>query len=113
MSESELRHQVNGATLPQFQGKNVSIFGEILKSDPSGRSFDIKTSDNMIVSVSVNQPLTEPISGLVEVIGKGQGRNSMVCEKYLQFSDELAATYDAEIDNAAVTFLNSTENVWS
>ncbi|XP_039279463.1 replication protein A 14 kDa subunit isoform X2 [Nilaparvata lugens] len=104
MSESELRHQVNGATLPQFQGKN---------SDPSGRSFDIKTSDNMIVSVSVNQPLTEPISGLVEVIGKGQGRNSMVCEKYLQFSDELAATYDAEIDNAAVTFLNSTENVWS
>ncbi|RZF47048.1 hypothetical protein LSTR_LSTR012306 [Laodelphax striatellus] len=113
MSESTFRQQVNGASLSQFQGKNVSIFGEILKSDPSGRSFDIKTSDNMIVSVSMSQPLTEPVSGLVEVIGVGQGRSSVLCENYLQFSEELASTYDAELDNAAVTFLNSTDNAWS
>ncbi|XP_075237288.1 replication protein A 14 kDa subunit-like [Lycorma delicatula] len=111
-SDSCFRNQINGSMVAQYQGRNVSVIGKVINTNPNGLSFEIRTGDDMIVNVTMQRPLTEPISELIEVKGKCQGRMNILCDSYIMFPSDLAKTFDAAMDNEAVILCNSIANPW-
>ncbi|XP_014285158.1 replication protein A 14 kDa subunit [Halyomorpha halys] len=107
-----MRPLVNGAALHNFIGRPVTLVGNVISVNPKGISFDLKTSDMQIVIVSMRKPLTEPISGLIEVQGIVQGRNSMVCDYYMAYPDTISESYDQELTNKIFTLIHSLPNSW-
>uniref|UniRef100_A0A1B6DMY0 Replication factor A protein 3 n=1 Tax=Clastoptera arizonana TaxID=38151 RepID=A0A1B6DMY0_9HEMI len=108
----DLKPRVNGSLLMKHTGQNVAIIGNVLKTHPNGKAFDIQTSDNHVVTVLLETPLNDIISGLVEVHGKGQGQKQIQCSYYMSFPPELADSYDAEIDNDVITVVHAIPNPW-
>ena len=47
----------------------------------------MKSTDNQIITVILNEPLSENLEGWIEVRGNGQGRNSVICHKILNLDD--------------------------
>lgn len=62
-----LREIVNGDLLAHSMEKNVTVFGKVQSVDPNGKSFEIKTVDNVMVTVNLNVPLDDLLEGYVEV----------------------------------------------
>lgn len=60
----------------------------LLQTHPSGISLEIKTVDNQVVTVKMQQPLHEPVIGLVEFHGTVQGKNTVSSDFYLSFPPE-------------------------
>lgn len=74
--------------------------------NPQGTSFDVKTPDLQVVTINLRKPLKEPVTGVVEVHGIVQGRNSMVCDFYMVYPKELADTYGEMIFYILLIFSN-------
>lgn len=56
-------------------------------------AFNIQSGDGFNVTINLKQPLSENITGLVEVHGIAQGPSSILCDYYIGFPHELAQTY--------------------
>ncbi|BES96168.1 Replication factor A protein 3 [Nesidiocoris tenuis] len=110
--ESSARPLVNGAFLGQFVGHTVTLFGTVISVERTGKSFDLMSSDKHVVTVALRTPLTEPLTGLVEVHGIVKGKNNVICNYYLSIPGELAANYDLELVDDTVNLLHNTTNVW-
>lgn len=108
-----VRPLVNGTYLQKYTGRTVTLVGVVILVNPNGTSFDVKTPDLQIVTVSMRKPLKEPITGLVEVQGIVQGRNAMICDYYMVFSKEIADTYDQELTNEAIQIIHTIPNAWT
>lgn len=63
------------------------------QTHPNGKSFEIKTGDRQVVTVLLREPLNEPLSGLVEVQGLGQGKGQVQCDYFIPFSNEIGETF--------------------
>ncbi|XP_069700637.1 replication protein A 14 kDa subunit-like [Periplaneta americana] len=108
----EPRARVNGGALVRHMGKPISILGSILSTHSNGISVEIKTVDNQVVTIKMQEPLQEPLSGLVEFHGIAQGKNSVSSDFYLSFPPEFTENFDVEQYNEAVTLMNSISNQW-
>lgn len=104
-----LREIVNGATLTGYLNKKVSIIGYVTDKSSNGLSFDIRTTDNQIVKVTLKRPLDQPIDGYVEVHGTSMGK-SLAADHFVVFSN---TTFDAKAYNKLCTFLTSIQNLWN
>lgn len=63
-----LREIVNGAQLAAHINKKVSITGFVTERDPrNGLWFDLRSTDNQIVRITLKRPLDGPVEGYVEV----------------------------------------------
>lgn len=62
-----VRDIVNGAQLPRFLRKNVSLIGRAEGAAPGATAFSLVTTDNVTVQVIPSEPPTQPVSGWVEV----------------------------------------------
>uniref|UniRef100_A0A0P4VSM8 Putative replication factor a protein 3 n=1 Tax=Rhodnius neglectus TaxID=72488 RepID=A0A0P4VSM8_9HEMI len=113
MEQSAFRILVNGALLPQFQGKTVTIYGEVKSTNPKGDSFEIKSTDNQVITISMRSPLTVPVAGLVEVHGIVKDRSTLICDYYMEFPKEIAETYEADLTNEVVKVIHSVPNIWA
>ncbi|ERL86555.1 replication protein A 14 kDa subunit A [Dendroctonus ponderosae] len=105
-----VRDIVNGAQLPRFLGKNVSIIGKAGGADPGAASFTIVTTDNVQVQVIPNEPPTQPVSGWVEVRGECTSRNSIKALDYVIFANE---KFDAKGYNELCSLLYAVPDIWS
>ncbi|CAG7833403.1 unnamed protein product [Allacma fusca] len=65
----------------------------IVKAD-GGSAFQIRSSDGVVITIRLKQPISEPLSGLVEVYGTGQGKNLILAESFTTFAEEVAAKFD-------------------
>jgi len=106
------RTKVNGALLSKFVNRNVSLMGNVIKTNPNGRSFDIQTGDRQVVTVNLRQPLDDLLTGLVEVHGVVQGSGVLLADYFINFPPELAETFDLELDNETAILINNTPNPW-
>lgn len=106
---SNLREMVNGAQLGAFMNKKVSITGFVVDKAPNGLSFDLRTTDNIIVKINLKRVVDHPLEGYVEVHGTstGKGVNS---DDFVMFSN---TTFDVKAYNKLCTFLTSVPNLWN
>jgi hypothetical protein len=65
----------------------------LLQTHPNGISAELRTVDNHIVSVKMQEPLQEPLSGLVEFHGTVQGKNTVLSDFYLSFPPEFTKNF--------------------
>lgn len=63
-----LREITNGALLPQFNGKKVSITGLVTNVNPNGLTFDMRSCDDIAIKVNFRRPFKDILEGYVEVI---------------------------------------------
>ncbi|KAJ9590249.1 hypothetical protein L9F63_016636 [Diploptera punctata] len=109
----EPRTRVNGSALVRHIGKQVSILGNILSTNPNGVSIEIKTTDNHVVTVRMMEPIQEPLSGWVEFQGVAQGKNAVSSDMYMQRPSDITEKFDVDQYNEAVTLLNTISNPWT
>lgn len=82
------RKIVNGSSLRQFGGQNVSIFVNVEpQAERNANEFTGKTSDDVTVKVILDERLNVELHGWVEVIGQVQSAATIV-------SKEVSATRD-------------------
>lgn len=108
----EPRVRVNGGALARHMGRPVIIMGTVLNAHPNGISVELKTTDNHVVTVRMQEPFQEPLSGLVEFHGTVQGKNTVSSDFYLSFPPEFTNSFDLEQYNEAVTLMNTISNHW-
>ncbi|GFG38307.1 hypothetical protein Cfor_12189 [Coptotermes formosanus] len=61
----------------------------------------------------MQQPLQEPVSGLVEFHGTVQGKNTVSSDFYLSFPPEFNKNFDSEQYNEGVILMNTISNHWT
>lgn len=109
---SVFRTRVNGSLLGQFVGKSVSLIGTVIKTNPGGKSFDVQTGERQVVTVNMERPLDEPVSGLVEIHGTVQGKGQILCSNYIPFPPEMSENFDTGLENQAVLLMHNVQNPW-
>ncbi|KAL7646439.1 UNVERIFIED_CONTAM: hypothetical protein RMT77_003352 [Armadillidium vulgare] len=101
--------RVNAATLPKYNGRPVILIGQVGQIDSTGQNVQIKTSDEQLVVVRLNEPLKENLEGIVEFHGTGHGQQ-MLADFYVSFPGEYAQNFDIGMYNDAVTFIHTVDN---
>ncbi|KAK7576033.1 hypothetical protein V9T40_012319 [Parthenolecanium corni] len=104
--------RANGASLSKCINKPVSVIGTVQMVHPDSQGFNITTSDSYNVSVKLQRPLTDNVSGLVEIHGVAQGPATVACDYYISFPPSLASTYESSVDNEAVNLGFLVSNAW-
>jgi len=116
ISSSPHRFRVNGALLGKFHGKPVCALGTVLRADGGGTSFQMKASDGQQLNIRLKSPITEPLEGVVEVYGIGQGKNLIIADSYSVFPEECTNKFDIGTYNDAIKVIHSIEgsaNPWN
>lgn len=72
---------INGKSLANNCGKNVSLLVNISEVDASGRTLTGKTSDNTAVRVSLSEPVSTPVQNWVEILGTPTGSDAIRCKE--------------------------------
>lgn len=67
ISTTNLREIVNGSFLPKYNGRKVSVIGFVLKMEPSGTAFELRTVDDHIIKIMLKRPINDPLTDYVEV----------------------------------------------
>ncbi|XP_013776804.1 replication protein A 14 kDa subunit-like [Limulus polyphemus] len=106
------RHRVNASHLAQFQGKPICILGTVVQIDNSGKSFKMKSSDNQVITVIMEEPLGELLQGVIEVEGVVHNPKAVVCKRYFMFPQEAAEEFDINLHNEAVKLVNQYQNFY-
>lgn len=112
MVEENLREIVNGAMLPQYNGKRVSITGLVTKLNPNGITFDMRASDDTVVKVNLRKPHSNTLEGHVEVHGTAVSGSTVICDELIEFLPERSADFDATSHNTMCQLLQSVPNLW-
>lgn len=56
-------------------------------------SFDIKSTDRQVITVSLRNAISEPLTGTVEVHGIVKGKNNVVCNYFMAIPSDIASTF--------------------
>lgn len=88
VSTGKARKRILGSMLPQHIGDNVCVLGTLVQLESSGRMLKMKTSDDQLVTVQLQQPPNEPIERLLEVHGTVSANNAIQCFKCIPFATE-------------------------
>lgn len=79
MISFQSRALVNGSMLRNFSGQRVSIHVNVpTEVERQASMIKAKTTDDMDVTISLDEPLNTPVKGWIEVIGVVSGPNSIV-----------------------------------
>ncbi|KAH3795888.1 replication protein A 14 kDa subunit-like [Dreissena polymorpha] len=103
--EDLVTHRVNAAMLPNLQGRNVCILGMAKEVSNDGKMFTLTTSDGKDVRVQMQEPLNEYVSGLTEVHGQVGNRNTIQCQNYIVFPEEVSQNFSMDLYNSAVELM--------
>ncbi|KAL3268599.1 hypothetical protein HHI36_007706 [Cryptolaemus montrouzieri] len=99
---------VNGNQLPNHVGGIVSLLGYVNGPAPNALTFELRTTDNVMVKVNLKRPLDKPIDGYVEVRGIYQNR-AVTASDLIKFSNK---DFDAEGHNTLCSLWHSMSNIW-
>jgi hypothetical protein len=53
----------------------------------------MKSSDGHPINVRLKSPISEPLSGLIEVYGIGQGKNLVLADSFTTFPESVGADF--------------------
>ncbi|CAG9828322.1 unnamed protein product [Diabrotica balteata] len=100
---------VRGNQLPMFINKKVSITGFVTEKSYNGMWFEIKTTDNVTVRITMKKPIDQHLEGYVEVHGDSTGKG-VTADEYIHFSNEKFA---AKSHNKLCSYLHSIPTLWN
>jgi len=87
--DSEEQHLINGALMKKYSGQLVRIWINIPGSTSTGgNKVQGTTTDDRIINVVLAQPLNQPISGWIEVLGKPVDATTINCSEILVFEHD-------------------------
>ncbi|KAJ1527784.1 hypothetical protein ONE63_007737 [Megalurothrips usitatus] len=107
------RSSVTGAMLQsqRFMNKNVRLIGNVVKN--TGVTIEVSTGDGTNVMVQFQEPLDEPLEGLIDVYGKVVAKNQIEADSYIMVPESLSQNFDLAKYNEAITLIGSSDNPWS
>uniref|UniRef100_UPI00358E22BC replication protein A 14 kDa subunit n=1 Tax=Myxine glutinosa TaxID=7769 RepID=UPI00358E22BC len=85
-------------------GAKVCFVGRVEQVQPSGKSFTMSDAEGKHVTVEMHMPLSEMLSGVVEVIGNVTNRNNLQCLSYIQFPED-RGKFDMNLYNDGLKIL--------
>ncbi|XP_046412669.1 replication protein A 14 kDa subunit-like [Neodiprion fabricii] len=108
-----IKKRINGQLVSQHIGDQIILLGSINKINPSGTSMELKTSDNMIITVSLSEPIDSHLEGYIEVHGTVQSKSSISCSNFVRFPNEMTEKFDLEQYNDLILLSNTLgSNKW-
>ncbi|XP_015912965.3 replication protein A 14 kDa subunit [Parasteatoda tepidariorum] len=100
---SQTRKRVTGASLSQYLGQYVTVFGEFMQLESSGRTFTMKTASNDIVTVQLQEPVQDLLQGFIEVQGTVSHNNTIKCQHLISFPKEFYEKADMSLHNEVLS----------
>lgn len=73
----------------------------------NGSSLEMKSTDNQIITVLLQEPLSEPLEGWIEVRGNGQGRSNVICQHLLPLNDIIGDGFGEFVKETSKVEFNS------
>ncbi|XP_066531202.1 replication protein A 14 kDa subunit [Hoplias malabaricus] len=98
--------RISAEMISQFVNKPVCFVGRVEKVLPTGKSFTLSDGDGKVVSVELNEPLDEELSGVVEVIGMVSNKGTIMATAYILFRDEKGIQFDLQLYNEALKIIH-------
>jgi replication factor A3 len=96
-AEGVPKPRVNGSILPKCTGKTVSIVAKYIRVD-GGMTLVLETSDGQTLNAKLLQPLHEPPTPFVEVVGQVGYDCSITVDKIVNYgSDFDLGTYNEAV----------------
>ncbi|CAF0934693.1 unnamed protein product [Didymodactylos carnosus] len=86
--QPQVHSRINGSMLSQFVNKPVCVIGEVKNIDPSGEHIEIEASDKKNITVIHLKTPLDSDAKIVEITGMVDGRNQLVCDTCITFTDE-------------------------
>ncbi|XP_031441588.1 replication protein A 14 kDa subunit [Clupea harengus] len=93
--------RINASMLSQHVNRPVCLTGRVEKVHPSGKSFTLTDGEGKTVSVELNDPLDEELSGIVEVVGMVSNKGAVMATAYTALREE-KIPFDLELYNEAL-----------
>ncbi|KAL0270343.1 UNVERIFIED_CONTAM: hypothetical protein PYX00_007789 [Menopon gallinae] len=94
------RSKVNGKFLQDNIGKEITILGEVIKANPDSNTMEIKTTDNCVVNVIMNNQFEETYTGWVEIRGQAQGKNVVIGSHCISFPSHIFKDFGKSTHNS-------------
>ncbi|XP_048510501.1 replication protein A 14 kDa subunit-like isoform X2 [Athalia rosae] len=89
-----IKKRINGQLLAQHIGDQMILLGFVNKVNSNGTSLELKTSDNMLVTVDLQEPIDSCLEGYVEVHGTVQSKSTVSCNSFVQFPPEMTEEFE-------------------
>lgn len=110
MDSVDPRPYVNGALLSKNIGKTVTVIGRVAQMSPNGMELQIQLADGKEVKVQMEDQLTEPLEGYVQMTARVNRDNSLVAEKCISFGH---GEIDLDAFNKALQVMSRHPNLFS
>lgn len=104
------KYLVNGATLGDKINEFVCITVKVTSVEPSGTSIFAETTDDRQVKILLNEPLTAPLTGWIEVLGVPSSSGQIKCREIITLKD--TEDFDKESHNMAVLLWNNCKDLY-
>ncbi|KAF6737916.1 Replication protein A 14 kDa subunit [Oryzias melastigma] len=94
--------RVNCSMLQQHINKAVCFVARVSKVHPSGKSFTALDGEGKTVTVELNEPLEEELSGVVEVVGMVSNKGVLMAATYNLLREDRGTSFDLDLYNEAL-----------
>jgi hypothetical protein len=83
--------RVNSSMLPKYAGQYVCVVGKNLGVGPGGTSLSLETCDQQKITAHFAQPIRDPLSTYVELVGKVGSDLSLQVERVVNFGADFGS----------------------
>ncbi|XP_048193854.1 replication protein A 14 kDa subunit [Perognathus longimembris pacificus] len=97
--------RINASMVPQFIDRPVCFVGRLEKIHPSGKMFILSDGEGKTGNVELMEPLSEEISGVLEVVGKVTPKATIMCTSFIQFKEDILP-FDLGLYNEALKIIH-------
>ncbi|XP_072303191.1 replication protein A 14 kDa subunit [Eucyclogobius newberryi] len=100
------KQRINCAMLSQHINRAVCFVGRVEKVHPSGKTFTVSDGEGKTVTVELNDPLEEELSGVVEVIGMVSNKGVIMASMYNMLREDKGNLFDVQLYNEALKLIH-------
>ncbi|XP_041822836.1 replication protein A 14 kDa subunit [Melanotaenia boesemani] len=98
--------RINYSMLSQHINRAVCFVGRVGKVHPTGKTFTVTDGEGKTVTIELNDPLEEELSGIVEVIGMVSSRGEIMATTYNILREDKGISFDLELYNEALKVIH-------
>ncbi|XP_038624180.1 replication protein A 14 kDa subunit [Tachyglossus aculeatus] len=99
------RPRVGSGLLPSFVERHVCFVGRLDKIHPNGKSFVLSDGEGKNATIELLEPLSEELSGVVEVVGRVTAKGTILCSTFIPFRED-NGRFDLGLYNEAVKIIH-------
>ncbi|KAJ7991706.1 hypothetical protein DPEC_G00286660, partial [Dallia pectoralis] len=98
--------RINCSMLTQYTSRPVCFVGRVEKVNPTGKLFTLSDGEGKFVSVELNEPLDEELSGVLEVVGTVSNKGTVMASAYNILREDKGVLFDLELYNEALKVIH-------